>query len=333
MATKRVNLSIESKKLALIRIWQILKEYSDQNHLLTQEMIARHLDEGYGTELERKAISRNIELLNLAGIKVETTKKGCYLVDNTFKDSELHLLIDSVLSSKHISVKQSKDLIDRLCKQSNKYFKSNVKHIHSVNEWNKTDNQMLFDNIELIHEAIDKRLQIQYDYNKYGTDKKLHKSSDQIISPYQMLIHNQRYYLMGYSEYWGNLVYHRLDHITNMSITKDKLKPLSKISGYENGINYRELSSAMPYMFTDKPERIIFSADISIIDQIIDWFGSDITIMKDKDEKKIQVSLKASPNAMHYWALQYVNYVEILSPDALRNRVKESLEKGLDRYS
>lgn len=51
--------SFEPKKLALIRIWQILKEYSDCDHPLTQDDIARHLESDYGVVIERKAISRN----------------------------------------------------------------------------------------------------------------------------------------------------------------------------------------------------------------------------------------------------------------------------------
>ena len=54
--------SLESKKLALIRIWQIFKEYSDYDHPLTQEDIANKLESQYGIVIERKAISRNISL-------------------------------------------------------------------------------------------------------------------------------------------------------------------------------------------------------------------------------------------------------------------------------
>lgn len=140
-----------------------------------------------------------------------------------FEDSELHMLIDGVLSSKYITAKHSKDIINRLCGLSNKYFRSNVKHIHSVNDWYKTDNQALFYNIELIDTAIEEGKQVHYDYNKYGTDKKLHKSSHQYVTPYLMVLHNQRYYLMAYSEYWGNMVFHRLDRITNMIVVDKRV--------------------------------------------------------------------------------------------------------------
>ena len=137
---------------------------------------------------------------------------------------------------------------------------------------------------------------------------------------------------MAYSEYWGNIVFHRLDRITNMSIADETAKPLRTVPGYEAGINYRELSSAMPYMYTDRPERIEFLADISIIDHIIDWFGREVEITKDTDEAKVRVSLKASPNAMEHWALQYLSHVEITAPESLRERVKKALIDGVGKY-
>ena len=326
--------SLEPKKLALIRIWQILKENSDYDHPLTQEDISAHLEHDYGIVIERKAISRNISLLKEAGAEIESRRAGSYLECREFEDSELRMLIDGVLSSRHITAKHSKDLIDRICGLSNKYFRSSVKYIRSVNDWSKTDNQALFYNIELIDSAIESNRQIHYDYNKYGIDKKLHKSSQQYVSPYLMLLHNQRYYLMAYSEYWKNMVFHRLDHITNMTVTDRKSTPLDSIPGFENGIDYRELSSAMPYMYTDKPEQIQFIADMRIVDQIVDWFGSEAKIEKKADEEtKVTVSIKTSPNAMEHWAMQYIDHVEVIAPEALRNRIKESLENGLEKYT
>ncbi len=324
--------SFEPKKLALIRIWQILKDYSDFDHPLTQEDIAVKLQNEYGIILERKAISRNISLLKEAGIDIESRRAGSYLECRDFEDSELHMLIDGVLSSKYITAKHSKDIINRLCGLSNKYFRSNVKHIHSVNDWYKTDNQALFYNIELIDTAIEEGKQVHYDYNKYGTDKKLHKSSHQYVTPYLMVLHNQRYYLMAFSEYWGNMVFHRLDRITNMIVVDKKATPIRNVPGYESGINYKELSSTMPYMYTDRPEHIDFIADIGIIDQIIDWFGSDIRIVNADEEGKAKVSVKASPKAMVHWAMQYMDHVEITAPESVRNRIRESLQNGIMKY-
>ena len=119
--------SFEPKKLALIRVLQILEKHSDCEHPIKHDKIVDLLEIEYGLTIERKAIGRNISLLNEAGYDIETTKKGSYLAERTFEDSELKLLIDGVLSSKHITPKQSKELIEKLCNQANKYFKKHVK--------------------------------------------------------------------------------------------------------------------------------------------------------------------------------------------------------------
>ena len=324
--------SFEPKKLALIRIWQILKEYSDCDHTLTQDDIAQHLVSEYGIVIERTAISRNISLLKEAGIEIESRRAGSYLAERAFEDSELKLLIDGVLCSKHITAKHSKDLIDRLFGLSNQFFRSHLKGDYSVNECSNTHNQALCYNIELVHIAIEQNRRIAYDYNKIGIDKKLHKSSYQVVSPYQLILHNQRYYLMAYSEFWGNMVFHRLDRITNMKISHKKATPIRSVPGYENGIDYKELSSAMPYMYSDTPEWIKLIADACIVDQIVDWFGTDVRMSTLDDQDKMSVEIKARPNAMEHWAMQYINHVEIISPESLRNRIKEALESGLSKY-
>ncbi len=323
--------AFEPKKLALLRILQILEKHSDYDHPLTQEDIADRLDKDYGIVIERKAISRNISLLKEAGFEISSTRAGSYLDCREFENSELKLLIDGVLSSKYITARHSKDLINKLCGLTNKYFRAHVKNIHSVNEWSKTDNQALFYNIEMIDIAIEEGKQITFDYNKYGVDKKLHRTKTHITSPYQLILHNQRYYLMALNERWHNMGYYRVDHITNMTISEDKLTPLTTVEGYENGINYSELATSLPYMFTDKPENITFTAESHIVDQIVDWFGDNAKIIQ-KDNKTVEVSVKASPNAMEFWAMQYLNYVEILKPQSLRERIKENLVKAMEKY-
>lgn len=323
--------ALEPKKLALIRILQILKTHSDFNHPLTQEDISHYLENDYGIFIERKAISRNISLLREAGYEIESGRAGSYLDCRDLEDSELRMLIDGVLSSKYITAKHSKDLIDKLCNMSNKYFRSHVKNIFSVNDWSKTDNQALFYNIEIVDEAIESKKQIKFDYNKYGIDKKLHRTTTHYVSPYQLILHNQRYYLMALSERWKNMGYYRLDHITNMSIVDEPLTPITSVDGYKNGIDYKKLATALPYMYNDKPETIEMIADKCVIDQLVDWFGKDIKFTE-LNENRIKVQLIASPLAMENWAMQFVKHVEVIKPEKLRNSIKEILNSAQEKY-
>ena len=321
----------EPKKLALLRILQILEKYSDADHPLTQEDIAYHLSHDYGIEIERKAIGRNVDLLEEAGYEIEfTNKKGSYLVCREFDDAELRLLIDGVLASTHITAKHSKELIEKLCNLSNVYFRSHVKNIHSVGQWSKTDNNTLFYSISVIDEAIERGRQVKFYYNKYSTDRKLHHTSKPHVSPYQLILHNQRYYLMAFSEKWKNLTFYRLDRITDIQLSEEPATPMSEIEGLEHGINYRALATALPYMFTDKIERVEFYTDEGIVDQIVDWFGENARF--EKKDGRLKATVYASPMAMEYWAMQYLNYVEVVHPESLRNKIKENLIQATKKY-
>ena len=323
--------ALEPKKLAIVRILQILQTESDETHPLKQEDIARRLNDDYGITVERKAIGRSISMLKKAGSDIESSRSGSWLAGREFTESELRLLIDGVLSSRHISARYSKDLIDKLCTLASRHFRSHVKYIHSVNEWEKSDNGALFYNIELIDEAIERKKQIKFDYNKYGADKKLHRTAAHTASPYQLILHNQRYYLMARNEKWKNMGYYRLDRITNMSVTDLKAAPITTVEGYERGINYKELSTALPYMYTDKPERVEFIAEEGVIDQVVDWFGKDIRIEK-HGEKQFKVGVKVSLMAIEHWALQYSGYVTVTSPQTLVDNIRWRLREAAKSY-
>ena len=144
-------------------------------------------------------------------------------------------------------------------------------------------------------------------------------------------MHNQHYYLVFFSEKWKKICHFRLDKITKIEITDEPNTPLRSIKGYENGLDYKKYATALPYMFTDEIQRITFICDEFVIDQVVDWFGKNISIASAGD-KKYEVTLYSSPNAMEYWAMQYLNYVEITSPAELRERIKNNLQKAEEKY-
>lgn len=158
----------------------------------------------------------------------------------------------------------------------------------------------------------------------------MHRSAIHTVSPYQMILHNQRYYLMGYNEKWQHMQYYRMDRITNINLTDRVRTPIKSLASYENGIDYKRFSSAMPYMFFDEPKTVELLVENGVIDQIIDWFGKDI-IIEEKDGKTF-VKIKASLNEMAFWAMQYINYVEVLSPLELRERIINNVRSASDKY-
>ncbi|HHU60114.1 TPA: WYL domain-containing protein, partial [bacterium] len=142
--------TIQPKKLLIISILDILRKYTDENHRLSQKDIVDILRTDYNIEVDRKAVKRNLMYLIDFGYEIEysetirmvqNSKTGeleessilsdFYLVRD-FTDAELRLLIDSLLFSKHIPYNQCMELITKLEKLSNKYFRSRVSHIHMM---------------------------------------------------------------------------------------------------------------------------------------------------------------------------------------------------------
>ena len=325
----------EPKMLALLRILQIFEKYSDENHPLTQAMIIDKLESLYGIKHDRKAISNKISLLKEAGYDIQTVRNGSFLNERVFDNSELYFLIDSVYGNRIITPRYTEELIGKLRGMSNEHFRPRINKMKTFGIAKKGDNPALFLNIDKVYEAISQDRQIQYDYNLYGTDGKFYKSSTQVVSPYELLFHQQGYYLMAYSEEHKKIVFHKIDHMTNMEILKKHIVKLSEVHGFENELPQDYFEAARPYMFSDMPERIdmIVSNQPYIINQLVEWFGSDIPIepVKGRDDI-VRVNFRASPKAMKYWALQYVDYVEIITPTKLRDDIRETLDYALERY-
>lgn len=152
---KEAIMALEAKKTLIMRIYQVLDEYSDEEHPLTQQNIIDILERDYDVVCERKAVGRNISYIKEMGFDIESCSNGTYLASRKFENAELRLLIDSVLSSRNVNSTHSAQLIDKLISFGGQNFKSHVKHVYSVKEWDKSDNKAFFYNIDVVDEAIE----------------------------------------------------------------------------------------------------------------------------------------------------------------------------------
>ena len=338
------------KKMLIVNILDILKRYSDEDHRLSQKDILKILDDEYSMRADRKAVKRNLMNLIEFGYDIEyrestrINKKGeeetiysdWYLVRD-FSDAELRLLIDGLLFSKHIPYSQCKDLIDKLKSLSNKYFDAKVKHIRNLPE-NMPANKQLFLTIEVLDEAISKGSQVSFTYNEFGTDKKLHPRRNSegdvreyIINPYQIVATNGRYYLICNYDKYDNVSNYRLDRITEIRLLESPVKPMKKVVGLEKGLNLPKHMAEHIYMFAGESVNVLFRAESHLVGEIIDWFGRDVRFSNDTGDT-VEVQVKVNEQAMIFWALQYGQYMEVLEPVELRDKVKSTVLKIAEKY-
>ena len=232
----------QPKKMLILNILDILKIHTDESHTLNLTDIINKLESDYYMKADRKAVKRNIDDLIDAGFNIEyketprkttnpatntaedTTIRSDYYLEHDFTDSELRLLVDSLLFSTHLPYNQCRDLVEKLERLSSKYFHTRIRHIHTMPNL-RPHNDQIFLNVDLIDEAIENKMQIAFNYCKYHVDKKMHKKLNEkgeetkyIINPYQMVAKDGNYYLICNREGYTNLSNYRIDRIADMSI-------------------------------------------------------------------------------------------------------------------
>ena len=85
-------------------------------------------------------------------------------------------------------------------------------------------------------------------------------------------------------------------------------------------------------MFSGKSTRVLFRAKLSAVDQIIDWFGSDV-IFENETDTTVDVSVRVNENAMFCWLLQYGMSCEVLDPPSLRAKVRDAVNDMAKKYA
>lgn len=343
-----------AKKMLIMNILDILKRYTDEEHKLSQKQIMDILWSDYDMAADRKTVARNLSNLMAAGYPIECRddvartyinkqgkKETSYILsdfylERDFTDAELRLLIDSLLFSKHIPYSQCKELVEKLEGLSNKYFSAHVKHVHTMTGIT-TQNNQLFWTIEILDEAIEKGLQVAFNYNNYGTDKKMHPRKNPegtvrefVVNPYQMAATNGRYYLICNYDGKPNLANCRLDRITNIRLLDTPAKPKEQVQGGKQFSLPQHMAEHL-YMFSGESVPVTFRMNKDILNDVIDWFGSDI-IFYDETEGEVTARVTVNKRAMRYWARQYCGTVKLLSPPDLVETVKSDLKWALEQY-
>ena len=106
-----------TKKMRMLRILELLRNETDEQHPLSTAQIERILRERWGLEAYRITIQKDIAALVAAGYEIETirsTQNKYYFSGRLFELPELKLLIDAVESSKFITEKKSRVLTEKL---------------------------------------------------------------------------------------------------------------------------------------------------------------------------------------------------------------------------
>lgn len=334
------------KKRWIIYLYRVLQKYTDENHPLTQKKISDILYRDYGIRPDRKAISRNLEELMATGVPLachETTRqrqdgtdeklRTDWYIEHEFTNSELRLLIDGVVFSKHIPTAQRNELMQKLEGLASVHFNSRMKNIQNIAP-KEADRSQLFYTIEVLDEAISEGKQVEFEYCSYDIDKTLKprlRGDGSVrkyqINPYQMVTKHGRYYLIcNYAKYDG-IAHYRIDRIREIKLLDTPATPCPTAVGEDLAQHMQEHI----YMFTGKSIPVTMRIHRDILNDVIDYFGFDVEF-SDATDTDVLVSVRVNEEDVFRWVVQYCTQAEIITPPALRQRVADTLVQALQRY-
>lgn len=198
------------QKAKLLILRQLLLERGDEDQPIPTPVLIEALAR-QGISAERKSIYRDMEILREFGLDVQFKKgkdAGWFIGQREFELPELKLLVDAVESSRFITAKKSERLIGKLGKlTSESHARQLDRHIY-MEGTAKPENECIYYSVDEIHNAIQDKRQITFQYYEYTPQKEKilkHNGYRYQFSPYALIWSRDCYYAVGWSEKHGKL--------------------------------------------------------------------------------------------------------------------------------
>lgn len=315
-------MNLYEKNGNILYILNVLKRYSDENHLLSIKEIKEKINEIYEVDIDPRTIRRNINLLKEKfSIDISTYNEnniGYYLLkdpDTDFEPGEIRAIIDQFSYANYIPDKISKQIINKCRNMQTVYENEKLKNYQIISNDTKTDNMEVIKNIEDISDSIYENKKIKFTYYKYELTNTLNKTNvkEVICSPIKVLYALQQFYLICIKDKEKEFRTYRIDRIKN----------IKKLNIDVENYNSKKLSEYIKTsisMFGGEVDKIEFISNIELLDMVVEQFGKDIKL-KRIDNNKFSTEVLASINGFKFFALRNLENIRVIKPISLRKQI------------
>lgn len=314
----------------LMDIMQLLFEKTDENHYLDTYQIIEELELLGHDKTDRKTIDATVkfmvEELDLDIDKEKSTPNRYRWITRDFELAELKLLVDAVQSSRFISERKSRDIIEKLKKlTSNANAEELDRQIVTPTTFKKDNSSVLY-SIDAISEAIREQLRVQFtmiDYNTSMKEVPRYEGRVHEVSPYALLWNNDYYYMLGAPSDNEGIRTYRVDRMKNCIVydVPAKQKPADfKLAKYQ---------SRVFDMFTGADAEVQLECSKPyIMNYLIDRFGKDFKVIASRQDGSFiaKVMVDSSPT-FYGWVFQFGGDIRIISPDWVCSEFNDMLNK------
>jgi len=321
----------DNQKLKIFYILDYLQKNSHEDHPVRASELIAMLDRQHNILCERKTVYSDIAALQEYGVDIVSLpgKNGGYFIaSRNFERSELKLLIDAVQSSRYLTEKKSRELIEKLCNQCNEYDARLMKRNVMVSGRVKSMNETIYYNVDAIQDAIADNKQISFKYFDWGMDgKRVYRSRDYEASPYSLCQDNENCYLLALSPRHGITSY-RVDRMTDIQILSENRTPCPELTGKA----LMDHANQLFQMFAGDAISVKMRFHKELCNVVIDRFGRDTMLIPDgPDHFVFTVKIAVSPMFLS-WVIGFGDKAKILYPQSVIDRCKDLCSQALSQY-
>lgn len=208
-------------KLKLLYLRRMLEEETDSEHGLSMSDILQRLA-AEGVNAERKSIYRDLDILREFGMDIQTYQRNPveYGIEHReFNINDLMLMADAVASCKALTKRQENTLLGNIKSLASASEQKKLdRHIHVPGRIHKKD-QSVFPAINAIHDAMQRKVKVQFKYAHYGLDGQPVLSNGgeaYVVTPLQITYSDCFYYLTAWDDELQKRREFRLDRMDNV---------------------------------------------------------------------------------------------------------------------
>ena len=321
----------DNQKLKIFYILDYLQRNSHQDHPVRAAELIQMLDREHNISCDRKTVYSDISALQDYGVDIVSLpgkNGGYYIASRNFELPELKLLIDAVQSSRFLTQKKSRELIEKLCNQCSVHDARLMRRDVLIDRRVKSMNETIYYNVDTIQDAIAENRQITFRYFDYGLDgQRKYREKDYTASPYGLCQDNENCYLLAHSPRHGITSY-RVDRMAQIRITDQPRTPCPELTGKA----LTEHANRLFQMFSGEEATVKLRFHRSLINVVVDRFGSETMLIPDGEEHFVfTVNVAVSPIFLS-WVIGFGTKAKILHPQSVVDACKHMCMEALSQY-
>ena len=321
----------DNQKLKIFYILDYLEKNSHQDHPVRAAELLNMLERQHNIICDRKTVYSDIAALQDYGVDIVSIpgkNGGYYIASRNFELPELKLLINAVQSSKYLTEKKSRELIEKLCTECSVYDAQLMRRDVLVSGRVKSMNETIYYNVDTIQEAIGENRQITFRYFDWGIDgKRRYRTKSYQASPYGLCQDNENCYLLAHSPRYGVTSY-RVDRMSDIQIAVEKRTPCPELTGKA----LTEHANRLFQMFAGDATTVKLRFHRELTNVVMDRFGRDTMLIPDGDDHFVfTVKVAVSPMFLS-WVIGFGQKAKILHPQSVIDECRELCRQAMEQY-